>query len=171
MGSVRCASTTSCRRSCSATRATSCAHHVVQSSRAVPRVGVSSAETFGISQWKKSRPQSCSPANIPRQVVVPRFCTRKSWTMKRLASTGPTRAPVLALVASGRARSNRSCRTWCRCTRASPRCKGKTSCSLLQTSTCPVPWIGSWCRAVSGTISCWSWRSKRSLTVTNNSSP
>ena len=27
--------------------------------------------------------------------------------MKRLASTGPTRAPVLALVASGRARSNR----------------------------------------------------------------
>ena len=66
--SVRSASTTSCRRSCSATRATSCAHHVVQSSRAVPRVAVSSAETFGISQWKKSRPQSCSPANIPRQV-------------------------------------------------------------------------------------------------------
>ena len=38
---------------------------------------------------------------------MPRFCTRKSWTMKRLASTGPTRVLAPAPAASGRVRSNR----------------------------------------------------------------
>ena len=44
---------------------------------------------------------------IELQVAALRFCTQKSWTTKRLASTGPTRALAPAPAASGRDRSNR----------------------------------------------------------------
>ena len=52
---------------------------------------------FEDSQW----------APIELQVAAHRFCTQKSWTTKRLASTGHTRALVPVPAASGRVRSNR----------------------------------------------------------------
>lgn len=146
---------------CSVMRVTWCARRVAPNSRVAPLAAVSLAGTFAIWPWKRWPPPSCSRVAIRARVVAPPSSIQRSSIMRRPVSFGLTRVLVQGPRVNGKALSSKSCRISCKSTRASPHSKARISSSSPPILICPEPWIGSWCKVASDTISCKHWMSQR----------